>query len=203
LHVAFSGHAYVAGGSTTSAKVYKTRTSKVFSSWSAMTSPGSFQVNGIATLDGTVVFLVGTSGNVYKHDGSTWTQLMSSITTNALYSLSMTSNNDVFLYGANNFVAKTKNGGTTWTTLSSVFESGSTSVTATTRPPHAISMLSSSVVMVGSKTGAIRQTITSGSRWKNATTIATGKTIYCLFLYSSNVGLAGKFVLLVYVCLYH
>jgi photosystem II stability/assembly factor-like uncharacterized protein len=164
-----------------------------------MTSPGSFQVNGIATIDGTVLYAVGTSGNVYKYSGTSWTQLMSSVTMNTLYSVSMTSNNDVFLYGASNFVAKTSNGGSTWNTLS-VF-TGTSATYSSTRPPHAISMLSSSIVMVGSGS-SLRQTITSGSTWTDAMEISSGRTLSCLFLYSSNVGIAGKCITNYFVLLY-
>lgn len=163
---------------------------KVLSAWTSFSSPANFQINGIATVDGTVLYAVGVAGNVYKYSGSSWSKLMSSTTTNNLYSVAMTSNNEVFLYGASNFVAKTIDGGSTWTTLS-VFTSGSTTII---RPPHALSMLTSSVVMIGSGSGAIRETITSGVKWNDATIIAssTGRSILCLYLYSSNVGIAGK-----------
>ncbi len=158
-----------------------------------MTSPASFQINGVASLDGTVVYAVGNSGNVYRYSGSSWTLQMSSVTSSNLYSVSMKSNNDIFVFGAANFVAKTSNGGTSWSILS-VFTSGSTSMSSSTRPPHALAMLTSSVVLVGSASGAIRQTITSGSKWTDATTLASsaGRSVLCVHMYSSNVGIAGE-----------
>ncbi len=181
------GHGYAVGAS---GRVYKTNTASVFSSWSTITSPATFQINGVATLDGTVVYVVGASGNVYKYSGTSWTKQMSSVTSESLYSISMVSNNEVFISGGANFVAKTINGGTTWSTLS-VFTSGTTTYT---RPPHAISMLTSSVVLVGSASGSIRQTITSGVKWTDATSLASsaGRSILCLYVFSSNVGIAGE-----------
>ncbi len=184
-----------------SSRIYKTNTAGVFSSWSAVSTTSwgntAVQINGISTLDGTTVFAVGNGGYVFKYDGTSWTQLYTSLLLLSsppnLYSLSLTSNNELFIYGSINFVAKSINGGTSWSQLS-VFTSGSTTISTSTRPPHAISMLTSSVVFVGSVSGALRQTVTSGVKWTDSTTLASaaGRMILSVDIFSSNVGVAGK-----------
>jgi photosystem II stability/assembly factor-like uncharacterized protein len=186
------GHGYIVGGSATTSRVYRTTTAGVFSAWTSLTTSFStqFQINGVGTLNGVDVFIVGNGGYMYKYDGLTWTRLFPQAP-GALYSLSLSSNDEIFVYGAGNFVAKTIDGGTSWSNLT-VFTSGSTTISVAARPPHAISMLTSSVVFVGSISGALRQTITSGSTWTDATTLASSSSILTVDIYSSNVGVAGK-----------
>jgi photosystem II stability/assembly factor-like uncharacterized protein len=175
-----------------SGRIYRTTTAYEYTAWSTMTSPSSFQINAINTIDGNVLYVVGNSGNVFKYTESTWNQLMVSTTTSNLYSLSQISDNEVYILGANNFVAKTADGGVTWSLLS-VFTSGSTTLASTTRPPHAVSMLTSAVGLIGSTSGALRQTVNGGATWYDAMTLAAsaGRSILTVSMYSSNVGVAG------------
>lgn len=187
------GYAYAAGASS---KVFKSNVAAgIFAPWSQLTTTSlpTFQINDISSIDGSVLVIVGDSGYIYKYQGSSWTQLMTSVTTSNLYALSQISNYEWFVVGADNFVAKTTNGGVTWTTLNA-FTSGSTTMTQSTRPPHSISMLTSSVGMVGSVSGALLQTVNGGNHWADAMTLASaaGRMILSVSMYSSNVGVAGK-----------
>jgi photosystem II stability/assembly factor-like uncharacterized protein len=102
------------------------------------------------------------------------------------------SNKDIVVYGSDNYVAKTTDAGINWSPLS-VFTSGTTTVSDSIKP-HAIAMVTSSVIFVGSTTGGMLQTSTGGSTWTDAVSVeaSAGRQILCVDMYSSIFGIAGK-----------
>lgn len=84
--------------------------------------------------------------------------------------------------GASSYVAKTSNGGATWSTLS-VF---STSVTVRF---HSISMLSDTEAYVAGADGSIFMTTNFGSSWTRIA--STGALLYSLSVYDSTTAIAG------------
>ena len=178
----------------TSGTLYTSSYTSSFVTWTAVTSPETMQVNGIATVDGVIVYLVGTGsdgkGRLYHstNSGSSWTRITNVGSTVALYSISLSSSSEIMVQGASLFVARSWNSGSTWSSMT-VFTSGSTT---STRPPHALSMYSRTIAVAGSISGALRETDNGGLSWFDATTLGQGKSIYSAKIYSTDVGVAGK-----------
>lgn len=187
--ISFTGRAYAAGAA---GNVFTSTESSQFSAWSTVTPlPGAFRINSISTYSGTIVYVVGIKGNMYQsiNSGVSWNKLTPSISVD-FYAISQANDQVAMVLGKNNFVLKTNDGGTLWTNTS-VFESLSRSFVSIF-PPHSISMLSSSVVAVGTgNVASIQISVDNGNNWDVATDLPT-VGINCLKLYSTDVGFAGK-----------
>ncbi len=184
------GRGYIAG---TGGKVFTSTATDSFSSWTSVTTtPVSFQINCVSSYDGTIVYVVGAGGRMYKssNSGSTWTSLTTGATA-ALYTISEVGNSTLMVQGASLFAARTTNGGTSWTRIYP-FSSGTTT---STRPPHALSMLTTSIAISCNVSGELKQTVNGGSRWTSATTLGVGRSIFSVSMYSTDVGIAGKSLL--------
>jgi photosystem II stability/assembly factor-like uncharacterized protein len=182
--------------------VYYSTNATTYANWTQLTVPETMQINAIASYDGIVVYLVGvgnsdSKGRIYKSSdsGSSWTKLTTLGSTVALYSISITSDEEIMVQGASLFVSRSLDGGSTWSTMS-VYTSGTTT---STRPPHALSMLSRTIAYSGSISGAMKMTVNGGSSWSTATTLAQAKSIYSIKIYSTDVGIAGESLLVMLI----
>lgn len=138
-----------------------------------------------STFDGINVIAVGVYGYIYysSNSGTSWTRGASRTTTSTLYCVTHASKFTAMAGGTNAYVARTTDGGATWTNMT-VFSSSTVSVKF-----HAISMLSDSVAYVSGDNGDIFRTLNSGTSWTKL--ISTGNFIYSLAMYDFITGAAG------------
>lgn len=178
--------------------VYYSDLSSSYDSWSyvSVTGVSPPQLNTVTTFDGIIVYTAGGLGNIYRSvdGGQSWSALSSGTNYN-LYSLSQSTNNNVMVLGAENFALRTKDGGQNWIAMS-IFQSGSTTVQGSPtnlRPPHALSMISTSVAFAGSASGEVYRTNNGGLRWESETSIVidAGQSAYTLRVESTNVAIVG------------
>ena len=144
----------------------------------------------VCTIDGVSSIAVGNVGIIFysKDTGSSWHASSSSATTADINALSCLSSTVAVASGANGYVAKTVNGGVTWTLLSVFSSSSFTS--------YGISIVNSNVIFVsgfilGDSTyqGSIYKSFDGGNTWKLDTDSLYN--IYSLSMYSSVLGAAG------------
>lgn len=155
---------------------------------------GDLDLFGFSTVDGYTVFTCGTDGFVYKSSdsGTTWSTVNSNLNVGyILYTVEQANNDFVLVLGESDYVIKSTNGGSDWTVLN-VFPDSDSPISFL--PPHAISILSPSVVFIGSLDGVIMQTKTAGEKWYQANFMESSNLnpIYTLSVFSTNVGVAGK-----------
>lgn len=85
--------------------------------------------------------------------------------------------------GSSSFVAKTTNGGQTWTQMS-IFQSSGISIRF-----HSISMLSDYVAYVAGSDGTVYMTTNSGTSWSRIA--STGALLLSLSVYDTKTAVAG------------
>lgn len=117
-----NGNAYVSGG--TAAQVYRSSYTSGFATWTLCSPTTSGTLYGISSFDGTNVIAVGSTNagvaRIYysSNSGSSWTQATGLTTTSIVYCVAHGSSSFALAAGLNSYVARTTNGGATWTTLS-------------------------------------------------------------------------------------
>ncbi len=120
---------------------------------------------------------------LYSNNSATnWYQGSSGTTTN-LYCLAHSSSLIAMVGGLSSFVAKTSNGGKTWTQMS-VFPSTVVDVRF-----HSISMLSDTVAYVAGSDGTVYMTTDGGSSWSRIA--STGAYFLSLSVYDTKTAVAG------------
>ena len=180
-----NGNAFAAGISN---RVYTASDSNSFSSWEPV-SPTGISPSGIfwdiSTLNGDDVIAVGQRGYIYYSSdaGANWSAGTSGVTT-IIYCVDHGSSSSVAMAaGASSYVAKTVDGGATWSTMS-VYSSGS----VTTRF-HAIYMHTDSEAYIAGSNGEVYSTDDGGSTW--TLEASTGVTLFSIEVLSNLVGAAG------------
>ena len=155
-------------------------------------SDGNFDITGVTTIDGVVAYACSSDGQVYKTSdaGQSWNSFYTESEL-SLYSITQSDESNLMIIGDNNFVAKSIDGGVTWSTLS-VFTYGSTS--SFLASIHSLSMISPSVAFAGSPEGILMQTRTGGMIWYECSIMNSEQVsyIYTVNIYSTDVGVAGK-----------
>lgn len=142
----------------------------------------SFQ---FSTLDGINVIAVGISGRIFysSNQGSSWTLTASSGTTSSINCVAHGSSSVAMVGGGSSFVARTVNGGVTWTTLS-VFSASNVVVRF-----HSIGMIGVNVAYIAGNNGQILVTYNGGSSWRM---LASGlPTLYGVTMYDAITGIVG------------
>lgn len=139
-----------------------------------------------SSFDGTNVIAVASSGYIYySHtSGGSWYQTTNSFTTESIYCLSHSSSLIAMAGGASGYVAKTNDGGESWTKMT-VFSSSSVSVQL-----HSISLLSNTDAYVAGDDGSVYMTVNFGSSWSRIA--STGAILYSLSVYDSLTAIAGS-----------
>jgi photosystem II stability/assembly factor-like uncharacterized protein len=136
-----------------------------------------------STYDGINVITVGSGGKIfYSNSSASRWYSSSSGTSTTIYCLSHSYSLKAMVGGANSYVAKTSDGGKTWSTMS-VF---SNSVTIRF---HSISLLSDIEAFVAGSDGIIYSTTNFGSSW--ARIASTGAMLYSISAYDSATVIAG------------
>lgn len=138
----------------------------------------------ISTYDGVNVIAVGANGNIYYSSDSiaTWSAGNSGVTS-IVYCVDHGDSLVAMAAGAASYVAKTEDGGATWTALS-VFSSGDVTVRF-----HAIHMRSSTDAFIAGSNGDVYSTFDGGSTW--TLTASTGSILYSIEQFAADVGAAG------------
>ncbi|RYG93715.1 hypothetical protein EON65_58495 [archaeon] len=186
-----NGMAFTAGANVVRRASYST----VFSTWTYLTiAPDPF-FNlwfDVSTSDGVNVIIVGSDGMVYYSttSGDSWTA-GSSGTNSSIYCVSHATSSSVFAMaaGASGYLAKTLDGGSTWTIMTAF----STDYTAQYR---SISVLSSTEAYVAAYStiidpkGVIYRTLNGGITWTLMSSLDS--QLYSLAMYSSDYGVAGS-----------
>ncbi|RYG69784.1 hypothetical protein EON64_01855 [archaeon] len=163
-----------------------------FTSWISLSTgaDGAFWYD-VSTVDGVNLIIVGADGLIYysSSSGTTWTSGDSG-TTNDIYCVSHapSSLTIAMTAGALGYLAKTENGGSTWT----VMPAFPSDYTARFR---SISLLTTSEAYVAAynaseaSSGVIYRTVDGGVTWGLIATV--NDQIYSLGMYTSTYGVAG------------
>eukprot|EP01031_Cornospumella_fuschlensis_P036522 gene36522-44304_t len=163
-----------------------------FSSWTTQSTDaaGAFWFD-VSTVDGENVIVVGADGTIYysSSSGATWIAGESG-TTNDIYCVNHASSSSTFAMaaGALGYLAKTENGGSTWTTMTAF----SSNYTARFR---SISLLSTSEAYVAAyseteaSVGVIYRTLDGGIAWELIATVSD--QVFSLSMLSSMYGVSG------------
>jgi photosystem II stability/assembly factor-like uncharacterized protein len=133
------------------------------------------------------VITVGESGGVFYSNNSATNWYTGSSGTTAdifcvTHSVAGDSNLKAMAGGSSGYLARTTNGGKTWTSMS-VFSS------LVTIKFHSISMLTNDTAYVAGNNGAVFMTTNFGSSWTRIA--STGVTLYSLAVYDSLTAVAG------------
>eukprot|EP01031_Cornospumella_fuschlensis_P037075 gene37075-45002_t len=163
-----------------------------FSSWTTLSTDAAGALwFDVSTVDGENVIVVGADGTVYysSSSGTTWIAAESG-TTNDIYCVNHASSSSTFAMaaGALGYLAKTENGGSTWTTMTAF----SSNYTARFR---SISLLSTSEAYVaaysatGASVGVIYRTLNGGIAWELIATVSD--QVFSLSMLSSMYGVSG------------
>jgi photosystem II stability/assembly factor-like uncharacterized protein len=184
--IASNGNAFVCGSGN---KVYLSYASSGYLTWVAKSpSPGvSIQFNDVSSVNGIDVIIVGSRGSAYfsSTSGDSWTKGTNGLAiTTVLYCVAHATTLTAFAGGDKGYVARTTNGGSTWTTLS-VF----TNPTTVTVRFHAISTFQSTYVFVAGSNGFIYWSSNTGDSW--TLLVNTAQTLYSISMYDLSNGVAG------------
>eukprot|EP01031_Cornospumella_fuschlensis_P025077 gene25077-30288_t len=179
-----NGVAYAVGGFS---KIYRSSASSSFATWNPVhdpNDPDALDFNDVFSLDGILVYVVGAGGLLYRstNSGFSWDSISSGVTLD-FFSIAYVQSSILIILGEVNTFLKSTDG-SVWANQT-VFTR--TSFT-TALSPHSISFLSKDVAYVGGNGGNIYRTVNGG---KTFTLEATTSSIYSLFVYSSEVGVAG------------
>jgi photosystem II stability/assembly factor-like uncharacterized protein len=184
--IASNGYAFACGFGN---KVYRSLASSGYLTWASVSpSPGvSIQFNDVSSVDGINVIIVGSRGSAYysSNSGTSWTKGTNGLAITAVvYCVAHATTLTAFAGGDKGYVARTVNGGSTWTTLS-VF----TNPTTITVRFHAISTFQSTYVFVAGSNGFIYWSSDTGASW--TLLVNTAQTIYSISMYDLTNGVAG------------
>ena len=185
LSIGDSGMAFAAGGSSN--EVYSASNSTGYETWTDISPTGvtpSGRFYDVSTLNGVDVIVVGQHGHVYYSDnsGASWTAGTSG-TSQIVYCVDHGSSNLVAMAaGGASYVAKTVDGGATWSSIS-VYSSG----TVTTRF-HAIYMHTDLLAYVAGDNGEIYSTDDGGVSW--SLEASTGFELFAIEQLTADVGAA-------------
>jgi photosystem II stability/assembly factor-like uncharacterized protein len=185
--IGLNGNAYISGG--TSAQVYRASNSTKYKTWTLKNPTTSGTLYGISSYDGVNVIAVGStnagSPRIYYSYASanSWSQTSSTGASGVIYCVSHGNATFAMAAGQSAYIARTYNGGKTWSTMS-VFSSTSTIIRY-----QALSVLSTSEAYVSGSTGQIYKTVNGGNSW--SLLVSTRSTLTSLSMYSSSRGVAG------------
>lgn len=183
-----NGNAYVCGGTTT--QVFRSSQSSSYATWTAVPASTSGTLYGISSYDGVNVIAVGSTsgqGRIFytSTSGSSWT-LSSTMnlpsTGTIVYCVDHGSATFAMAAGLNSYVARTTDGGATWTRMT-VFSS------SITIRYQSISVLGTQSAYVAGSNGQIYSTINGGSSWNLIA--STGVTLMSLTMTDFTHGVAG------------
>lgn len=182
-----NGNAFISGTNF----IRRATDSSTYTTWTTLTSgaTGTAIWYDVSTVDGLNVIMVGYLGRAhYSSDGTAWTAGVSG-TTGIIYCVAHVSTMVAMAAGELGYLAKTTDGGATWTAMTA-FDSSFTARF------HSISVLSSTDAYVaafpdGGATalGVIYYTTNGGTTWSLLAT--TDIQLYSLSMYSSVHGVAG------------
>lgn len=183
-----NGNAFVAGSFNF---VFRSTVTSL-STWTAISpitsAPAESIWYDISTHDGEHVILIGAGGRVMASAdaGMTWSAGDSG-TNNAIFCLAHADNLLAMAAGMNGYLAKTTDGGSTWTAMSA-FDSSYSALYNT------ISMLSPSEAYVaaaalGESAGVIYRTVDGGDSW--SLLAETKANLFSLAMFSATQGVAG------------
>lgn len=186
-----NGNAFTAGANVVRRASYST----LFSTWTTLTvAPDPF-FNlwfDVSTSDGVNVIIVGSDGMVYysSSSGDSWTA-GSSGTNSSIYCVSHAASSSVFAMaaGASGYLAKTSDGGSTWTLMTAF----SADYTAQYR---SISVLTTTEAYVAAYSttvdpkGVVYRTFNGGTTWSLMSSVTS--QLFSLAMYSSDYGVAGS-----------
>lgn len=183
-----NGNAYVSGGTAT--QVYRSSDASGYTSWTSVAASSSGTLYGISTFDGINVIATGSAsgqGRIFytSNSGSSWTQSTSAhlpSTNTIVYCVDHGSPSFAMAAGLNSYVAKTTDGGVTWTAMT-VFGS------SITIRYQAISVLGTQSAYVAGSNGQIYRTLDGGSNWYIIA--STGSTLTSLAMKDFTHGVAG------------
>lgn len=186
--IGLNGDAYVSGGTAT--QVFRSTSATGYTTWTSVAPSTSGTLYGISSYDGVNVIAVGSTsgqGRIFytSTSGSSWTQSTSAnlpTTGTIVYCVDHGSSLFAMAAGLNSYVAKTTDGGATWTRLT-VF-----SGTVTIRY-QAISVLGTQSAYVAGSNGQIYRTLDGGSTWSMVG--STGTTLTSLSMKDFTHGVAG------------
>jgi photosystem II stability/assembly factor-like uncharacterized protein len=179
-----NGHVYVCGGPDYIAKAPTT----LVQNWTDVSpSAGGLMYYDISSLDGTNVIAVASRGAVrYSSDaGTTWATPTTSISTSiTLYAVTHSPSSALLamIAGSSSYVAKTSDGGQTWTKLT-VFSS------SIVLRFHCLSMISDTTAYIAGTNGELYETSDFGTTWSRLA--ASGATLYSLSVHNSTKVIAG------------
>jgi len=157
--------------------------------WSDVSLPnGNDTCFGISSYDGTNVIAVGTTGSIFysSNSGSHWSASASG-TSSVIYNVAHGSSSVAIAAGQDNFVARTTDGGTTWTTVT-VFSNAATIIRY--RSVSFISALEVYIAGTVDSGGEIYKSIDGGETWTFVT--STSHPLYSISMLNSLKGVAGS-----------
>lgn len=185
-----NGNAFVSGGTTT--QVFRSSDTLGYSTWTSVPPSSSGTLYGISTFDGINVIAVGSSsgqGRIFYStnagNSGSWAQSTSvnlPTTGTIVYCVDHGSSLFAMAAGLNSYVAKTTDGGATWTRMT-VFSS------SVTIRYQAISVLGTQSAYVAGANGQIFRTLDGGSSWYMVAN--TGATLTSLAMKDFIHGVAG------------
>lgn len=185
-----NGNAFVCGGTAT--QVYRSSQASGYATWTTVSPSTSGTLYGISSYDGTNVIAVGSvsgQGKIFYSSNSgtsgSWslsTTMNLPTTGTIVYCVDHGSSTFAMAAGLNSYVAKTSDGGATWTRMT-VF-----SGTVTIRY-QAISVLGTQSAYVAGANGQIYRTVDGGSSWNMVA--STGSTLTSLAMKDFIHGVAG------------
>lgn len=188
--IGINGMAFMVGNGRTN--IRSSSNASAYATWTSLTTAaGVWNWMDVSTLDGVNVIAVTSIGGIHYsfNSGSTWTAAASSGTSGFIYCVSHVSSTIAMAAGASGYIAKTSDGGVTWTTMTAFSNSNGAKF-------HDISMVSSTEAYVAASPddgiaslGVIYGTSDGGSTWTLLAT--TDLQLYSLAMFSSTYGMAG------------
>ena len=185
-------------GFTTGANhVWRASSSTLFRTWTSLTVPADGILEtplwfDVSTSDGVNVIIVGTNGLTFysTSSGDSWVA-GSSGTNNSIYCVSHANASSVFAMaaGANGYLARTLNGGSTWTVMtafSTDYTSYFRSIAVLTTSEAYVAAYSTAV----SPKGVVYRSSNGGTSWILMASV--DYELYSLAMYSSDYGVAGS-----------
>lgn len=182
-----NGNAFLSGSFN---YVLKSGHTSSYTSWSTLTPlstalPFGFTWFDIHTLDGVTVLLVGNAGRIYYSTDAGVSWLPGSSGTSAAINSVCQASSAVAMAAGTGYLAKTTDGGATWTNITAFDSTYSTNF-------HTMSMVSAAEAYVAASTvslGLIYSTTDGGTTW--SILASTDVQLYSLSMFSSAYGVAG------------
>lgn len=185
VSIGLNGQVFVCG------KYYSIYSSKLplSSTWSKLSPKQTFNSNetffDISTFDGVSFIAVGSKGYIYHLNSNGSSGSWSAGSTISVYCIAHGAASTAISAGTNSFVAKTTNGGASWTVLS-VYSS-----TSVTTQYKAVSFLSMNEIFIAGTNGEIHHSIDGGDNWSLQSSMQS-VTLLSIAILNNEKGVLGS-----------